>query len=341
MLLWLKGEIHIESSIKAKFTKEIYSEAAGRFGIKFADTIELDGFQNFVFLGKLELKNVILRIAHSSHRSKDMTLAEIEFISYLADSGMTVSKALLSNQGEYVEVIEQDDNCFIATAFEFAPGRRAEICVESDIFYERIGMFTGKMHKLSKQFSPIKKRYDWSDNAALTKFQDYVPDEMLQKKLELLVSQIQLLARDRDSFGLIHGDISPGNYLNHKEYPSIIDFDQCEYSWFASEIATSIFHETPIPFIVKDEHTRKTIVKRFFSNFFQGYSKENTLSVSSLEVIPLFINLRQAIVIGLKYRSLDISNFDNWNDWSREALTFQLNNIKNDIPYIDLDFTSL
>jgi Ser/Thr protein kinase RdoA (MazF antagonist) len=35
---------------------------------------------------------VILRIAHSSHRSKDMTLAEIEFISYLADSGMTVSK---------------------------------------------------------------------------------------------------------------------------------------------------------------------------------------------------------------------------------------------------------
>jgi Ser/Thr protein kinase RdoA (MazF antagonist) len=284
---------------------------------------------------------VILRIAHISHRSKDMTLAEIEFISYLADSGMTVSKALLSNQGEYVEVIEQAENCFIATAFEFAPGRRAEICVESDIFYERIGRFTGKMHKLSKKFSPIQKRYDWNDNASLTKFQNYVPNEMLQQKLELLISQIQSLSRDRDSFGLIHGDISPGNYLNHEDHPSIIDFDQCEYSWFASEIATSIFHETPIPFIITDENTRKAAAKRFFSNFFQGYSKENTLSRSSLEAIPLFINLRQAIVIGLKYRSFDMDNFDNWSDFSKEALTFNINNLINDIPYIDLDFTIL
>jgi Ser/Thr protein kinase RdoA (MazF antagonist) len=334
-------EIHIESSIKDKFTKEIFLEAAGRFGINFADTIELDGFQNFVFLGKRDSIEVILRIAHSSHRSKDMTLAEIEFISYLADSGMTVSKAIRSNQGEYVEVIEQAENSFVVTAFEFAPGRRAEICVESDIFYERIGRFTGKMHKLSKQFSPIQKRYDWNDNASLTKFQNYVPNEMLQKKLELLISQIQSLSRDRDSFGLIHGDISPGNYLNHEDHPSIIDFDQCEYSWFASEIATSIFHETPIPFIITDENTRKAIAKRFFSNFFQGYSKENTLSLSSLEAIPLFINLRQAIVIGLKYRSFDMGNFDNWSDFSKEALTFNINNLINDIPFIDLDITSL
>lgn len=334
-------ESQIESSIKDKFTKEIFIEAAGRFGINFADTIDLDGFQNFVFLGKRESIKVILRIAHSSHRGKDMTLAEIEFISYLADSGMTVSKALLSNQGEYVEVIEHDKNSFVVTAFEFAPGRRSKICVESNIFYERIGRFTGKMHMLSKKFSPIQKRYDWNDNPAITEFQKYVPNEILQKKLELYISQIQSLSRDSDSFGLIHGDISPGNYLNHEDHPSIIDFDQCEYSWFASEIATSIFHETPIPFIIADVNTRKAIAKRFYSNFFQGYTKENTLSRSSLETIPLFINLRQAIVIGLKYRSLDMGNFVNWNDYSKEALTFNINNLMNDIPFIDLDFTTL
>lgn len=333
--------IHIESSIKDKFTKEVFLEAAARFGINSDDIKELDGFQNFVFLGKRESKNVILRIAHSSHRSKEMTIAEIEFISYLADSGMTVSKALLSNQAEYVEVIEQADDCFIATAFEFAPGRRAQICVESDVFYERIGRFTGKMHKLSKQFSPIRKRYDWRDNAGVTKFQNYVADEMLQYKLERLISQIQSLSRDRESFGLIHGDISPGNYLYHEDHPSIIDFDQCEYSWFASEIATSIFHETPIPFIISDVNKRKAITKRFFSNFFQGYSKEDTLSRSSLDAIPLFINLRQAIVIGLIHRSSEMGNFNNWSDWNKEALTFYINNLRNDIPYIDLDFASL
>jgi amicoumacin kinase len=121
---------------------------------------------------------------------------------------------------------------------------------------------------------------------------------------------------------------------------SIIDFDQCEYSWFASEIAISICYEIPIPWI-RDENIRKVVAKRFFSNFFQGYSKENTLSRSALETIPLFINLRQAIVICAKYRSCDIENYDNWNDFNKEALTFHINNIKNDIPYIDLDFSRL
>jgi Ser/Thr protein kinase RdoA (MazF antagonist) len=86
---------------------------------------------------------------------------------------------------------------------------------------------------------------------------------------------------------------------------------------------------------------RKTITKRFFLNFYQGYSKENTLTRSSLDAIPLFINLRQAIVIGLIHRSADMGNFDNWSLWNKEALTFNINNIKNDIPYIDLDFTNL
>jgi Ser/Thr protein kinase RdoA (MazF antagonist) len=174
----------MEKSIINKFTKEVFSEAASRFGINFEDTIELNGFQNFVFLGKRDSKEVVLRVAHNSHRSKYMTLAEIEFISYLADSGMKVSKAILSSQGEYVEVIDQGENCFIVTAFEVAQGRRSEICIESEIFYERIGRFTGKMHKLSKQFSPLQKRYDWNDNAYLTKFQTYVPDKILQQKLE-------------------------------------------------------------------------------------------------------------------------------------------------------------
>lgn len=36
-----------------------------------------------------------------------------------------------------------------------------------------------------------------------------------------------------------------------------------------------------------------------------------------------------------------MGNFVNWNDYNKEALTFNINNLINDIPFIDLDFTSL
>lgn len=329
----------MEKSIINKFTNEILVDAPQYFGISTDNLTNLHGFQNFVYNGKRNGENVILRIAHNSHRSEELTLAEIEFVSYLSECGMSISKPLLSKRNNFVEIINKHNNVFIATAFEMAAGRKAKIAEESNLFYERLGHFTGKMHRISLNFKPVRKRYEWDEKAFLTNFKNYVP-EAYHQKFENLMNEIHLLPKDELHYGLIHGDISHGNYLNNEDHPSIIDFDECEYSWFASEIAIPLFYEIPIPWVVNEE-IRKNIAKRFFVNFMNGYTKENTISDKWLKTIPLFINLRQAVVVSAIYRSFDFNNYSNWNEWDKQALNYYLNNIKNDIPYIDLDFCSI
>lgn len=96
----------------------------------------------------------------------------------------------------------------------------------------------------------------------------------------------------------------------------------CEYSWFTSEIAIPMFYEIPIPWVV-NEQIRKDITKRFYVNFMNGYFKHHSLSKDWLRTIPLFLNLRQAVVIAALYGGRDF-NASDWSKWDDEALKFYL-----------------
>lgn len=325
----------MDKGVKKLFTQDILRQAAERYGMREDSMIELNGFQNFVYSGIAGDREVILRIAHITHRNVTLTKAELDFIMYLAESGLKVSIPIQSLASDLIETI---DEAFVVTAFEKAPGRNAKIAEESNIFYENIGQMVGKIHKLSLDYHPQHLRYEWNDNALLASFKNYCPSE-LHESFDCLIGEVSALSKDKNTYGLIHGDISCGNYLNDGDNAHIIDFDEAEYSWFVSDIATPLFYEIPIPWVV-DAEVRKEITKRFFSNFLSGYCKENTISQEWLKKIPLFINLRQARVLSALYRSRDF-NAPDWSEWNEQARRFYYINLLNNTPYIDIDFSRL
>ncbi|WP_019419127.1 phosphotransferase enzyme family protein [Paenibacillus sp. OSY-SE] len=322
----------MDKRIKQLFTQDILRQAAEHYGIHEDSMIELNGFQNFVYSGLVGDREVILRIAHITHRNEILTKAELDFIMFLAESGLKVSRPIQSLTGDHLHTI---DTSFVVTAFEKVPGRNAKIAEESNTFYENIGQFVGKIHKLSLHYTPQRMRYEWNDNALLASFKNYCPSE-LNDSFDRLIREVSALSKDTDTYGLIHGDVSCGNYLNDGDKAHIIDFDEAEYSWFVSDIATPLFYEIPIPWVV-DGEVRKEITKRFFSNFLNGYCKENSISQVWLKKIPLFIDLRQARVLSALYRSRDF-NAPDWSEWDEQARRFYYFNLLNNTPYIDLDF---
>jgi Ser/Thr protein kinase RdoA (MazF antagonist) len=325
----------MEKKIKQLFNQDIWRQAAERYGIRQDSMIELNGFQNFVYSGLVGDREVILRIAHISHRNEILTKAELEFIMFLAESGVKVASPIQSLTGDLLHTI---DDAFVVTAFEKVSGRNAKNAEESNTFYENIGQFVGKIHKLSLHYTPQHLRYEWNDNALLASFKNYCPSE-LYDSFDRLIGEVSALSKDTDTYGLIHGDISCGNYLNDGDKAHIIDFDEAEYSWFVSDIATPLFYEIPIPWVV-DGEVRKEITKRFFSNFLNGYCKENTISQVWLKKIPLFIDLRQARVLSALYRSRDF-NAPDWSEWNEQARRFYYFNLLNNTPYIDVDFSQM
>lgn len=325
----------MDKKIKQLFNKDILRQAAEHYGIREDSMIELNGFQNFVYSGVVGDHEVILRIAHITHRDESLTKAELDFIMFLAASCVKVAKPIQSLSGDFLHII---DDAFIVTAFEKVSGRNAKIAEESNTFYENLGQFVGKIHKSSYHYTPIHLRYEWSNNALLASFKKYCPSE-LHNSFDRIIGEVNSLTKDKDTYGLIHGDISCGNYLNDGEKAHIIDFDEAEYSWFVSDIATPLFYEIPIPWVV-DGEARKEITKRFFSNFLNGYCKENMISPVCLKKIPLFIDLRQARVLSALYRSRDF-NAPDWSEWDEQARRFYYSNLLNNTPYIDVDFSRL
>nr|WP_275589172.1 phosphotransferase [Paenibacillus sacheonensis] len=297
--------------------------------------IALNGFQNVVYSGLAGGREVILRMAHVSHRNEALTKAELAFVLYLAESGVRVARPVPSMAGELVHTI---DEAFVVTAFEKLPGRQARIAEESDVFYTNIGRMVGKIHKHSRCYAPRERRNEWHDNALLASFKTHCPPE-LYDGFDRLMAEVGNLPKDRDDFGLIHGDVSCGNYLHDGDEAHIIDFDEAEYSWYVSDIAVPLFYEIPIPWVV-DGTRRVEITKRFYSNFMNGYCKENAISEAWLKKIPLFIDLRQARVLSALYRSRDF-NAPDWSEWDEQARRFFYSNLLHDTPYIDVDFSHI
>ena len=63
-----------------------------------------EGCQNVVFFYTRDAKDYVLRISYRPDRTPDQIHAEIDFIHYLHDHGVRVSRGVRSQQGQYVEV---------------------------------------------------------------------------------------------------------------------------------------------------------------------------------------------------------------------------------------------
>ncbi|MBP1989779.1 phosphotransferase enzyme family protein [Paenibacillus eucommiae] len=331
----------MEKEIKTLLNDDILTESASKYGFHKNDLIDLKGFQNFVYEANKNTKSCILRIAHSSHRSLNLTEAELDWITYLFNHGVNVAAPIRSLEGSLVNITHHEDSYFIATAFKKAPGSKPhyQIFMEDKNLIQKLGRTTGKIHMLSKKYKAKKgsaRRSDWKDNNYLIKFAEYVPESYANviEKTKQFLFELMLLPQDRDSYGLIHGDIHLNNFHVHKDDLTLFDFDECEYNWFVADIANPLFYATPL----KSDgiELRNRSAKRFFDYFMEGYFQENSLETYWLNKIPLFLRLREILVYSGAFRSLD---FNNLHPWSKEMIKTTTINIENDLQFLDIQFT--
>ena len=159
----------MEQQVKELMNEHILANAAKLYGIGLSDLNYICGFQNFVYEYARKEKAYILRITHSFHRHSDSVNGEIEWVEYLYNNGVSVSKPIVSKADRYVEVIELDNSYFIITSFEKASGKKIFYpeCMNNDSLTEMCGEITGQIHKLSRTYVPSRKefmRHDWTEN---------------------------------------------------------------------------------------------------------------------------------------------------------------------------------
>jgi Ser/Thr protein kinase RdoA (MazF antagonist) len=332
-----------------KIADGILKEAANRFGVgvgklkKLHDSVKIvEGLrliEKSLHQYELDGRYYILRLTHSLYVDFEFIPGEVDWVNYLADHGVIAPRAITSKNGELVEIIADGDSSYAAVSFEKAEGR--EIVFDdpnewnTDLFV-MYGRTIGRIHVLTKRYVPkgrSLRRINWYEQDWVANIDSYVPasESLIRQKHRDLMRTLHNLPKDRDSYGLIHGDAHPWNALFHQGDIVLTDFDFCERSWFASEIAIVLFYAVMAPIKGMD---KTTFANHFLGNFMAGYLEENSLDAYWMEQIPLFLRLRMISKYILHYPEWQSSTM---SENRKSAFLEWKHKIENDIPYIDFE----
>ncbi len=236
----------MEKEILEIYTDDILDEISNRYGIIKNKLKPLGDFENFVYEYENNERNFILRVTHSSHRNTNLVRAELDWISYLSQNGVSIPNAILSENDELVEVVEAENSYCIIVAFEKAKGTHPKDDDWNANLFQKWGQIVGQIHNLTKRYKPdnLFKREQWYEDDMFNKIDKYIPSSqsIVIKKCNKLIEHLYNLPTDEDSYGLIHTDVHQGNFFIYNGEITLFDFDDCSYKWFASDIAITLFY---------------------------------------------------------------------------------------------------
>lgn len=329
----------MEARIRNRFTPSILADAAARYGTEEETLHELDGAESFIFEFTRTGQPLILRLGHSLRRTPNLIRGEVDWINYLARGGAAVAPAVLSDNGELVELI--DDGAgghYLATAFVKAPGGPPAWAELTAGFIEHYGQVIGRMHRLTQVYLPADpawQRPQW-DDPAMTDASTFLPESeaYTRQQVTALIARLQQLPRPQEAYGLVHQDAHLGNcFMDGQGELTFFDFDDCCYTWFVNDIAIVLFY------IVNGREDPAAYARYFLPHFLRGYARENRFDRKWFAHIPDFLKLRELDLYAFIHRSFDVDNLD--HPWVARYMSGRKERIEADVPYVDFDFAHL
>ena len=244
----------------------------------------------------------ILRIAYLHDRVREDFQSEVAYIRYLFEHGGSVSDVVNSRNGELLEEITYNNHTFFICLFEKAKGKKL---VENNYryrdgvpiteYYYNCGKVLGKLHQISKGYTPVHSRYSFFDKYNAEYIEKLIPDSLplLKEKLIHLLTTLKGLDRNRESFGMVHFDFNDGNYSIDFDNGQITvyDFDNSCYCWYMFDLAGLWTQGVGWIQFEPDAAKRKAFMDDYFETVVEGYKSETTIEKSILDKLPLFIQV--------------------------------------------------
>lgn len=303
----------MEQWVDDLFSQEVLKEAASRYEANATNAKKLGDFENYVYEVKRDGKSYILRLTHSSHRSKEELEGELKWVNYLNDHGINVSLVHESVNGELVEVVPVDDSNFFVCLFDKAPG--GSVQMDSPEFgpelFEKWGEITARMNLVTETYDASEAqrlRWDQDDLIHLENFVNPVQDQFIIEGNRKLVEELRQLPQTNKTYGLIHSDIHPGNFFYDQGDIHVFDFDDTMYFYFISDVAIPLYYATWWKLREESLEARSDFGKDVLKHFLKGYMRVRKLPVEWVESLPLFLKLRDYTLYGVFHKKVDLEN---------------------------------
>ncbi len=209
---------------------------------------------------------------------------ELDLLDYLRTQNIPVSYPIRMNNGELLGWTSTALGERATALFSFALG--GEVSEESITVEEslEIGKTIAAFHLAANDFSSNYERYHLNLRYLVDEPLRLLEKDNSDQAQELLaslpsipdlVNAVKSLSVEKDEYGIIHGDLHPGNMHFQGDHVTLFDFDHCRYGWRAYDL---------VPFYHAPDALQKA--------FFQGYESLRPLTKGERDCLPILAKLR-------------------------------------------------
>ncbi|RKS67958.1 Ser/Thr protein kinase RdoA (MazF antagonist) [Motilibacter peucedani] len=268
------------------------------YGLEGSAVRLLSVSENATFLVQPEgAEALVLRLNRPGYHSRDAIESELAWVSALRAEGVVRTPPVIPTvSGERVAVLAPGGRH--AVLFAHVPGVHPD---ETRLLpsFPRLGALTARLHAHARGWSRPTgfQRFRWDADTSIGsgghwgRWQDGLG--VGRSELEVLGAAAGLVRRrlagygdDPDRFGLVHADMRLANLLVDGDDVTVIDFDDCGFSWYLYDLAASL------SFI---EHLPEA--PELVAAWVDGYRSEAPLSDGDEAMLPTFVMLRRILLL--------------------------------------------
>ena len=209
----------------------------------------------------------VLRVHRLGYHTPAEIASELAWMDALrAEAGVRTPRVLPAPGGERIvtvvdEASGEERNC---VRFEFLAG--TEPSDDSLPHFAELGEITARMHRHARSWQrpPGFTRFHWDYEAAFGagarwgRWQDGIgvgpaEREILGRLDATLRTRLAAFGTGPGRYGLVHADTRLANLLADGDTVSVIDFDDCGFSWYLYDVGTAVSffeHEPHVPDLI-------------------------------------------------------------------------------------------
>lgn len=238
----------------------------------------------------------ILRVHRPGYHHRHQIESELEWMAAIRREGVVSVPAVIpARDGQPVVTVAARH----AVRFDLMPGSHPEETALHDRDFHDLGRLTGLLHEQARRWRRPSgfDRFAWDFEAALGpdprwgRWQDAAgvgPAELqtLGRAQELVRRKLAEYGTGSDRFGLVHADLRLANLLVDAGDITVLDFDDCGFSWFFFDFGASVSfieHDPALP--------------GWQAAWVDGYRSVAPVTAADEAMLPTFVLFRRLMLL--------------------------------------------
>jgi Ser/Thr protein kinase RdoA (MazF antagonist) len=241
-----------------------------------------------------------LRVHREGYHSRAAIASELAWLTALKSDGAALTPSPIRGlDGEFIQSVSEQGlpNPRNVVLFSWENGVEP---AENDVAgFEMLGETAAHMHAHVRGWQKPEwfERHTWDFETSLGatphwgRWRDGMGmtqeiERVFTETVALIGRRLNKFGKGADRFGLIHGDMRLANLLMDNGIVKVIDFDDCGFSWYLYDCATTVsFFE------------HKPEVPELLAAWVRGYRRAGVLTPEDEAEIETFVMLRRLLLV--------------------------------------------